>query len=170
MFVCLWFCWRSYVSLASLSGFFEKNSENAPPPLEIVEAKNYWYHQKVLLKTFPMQWIVMSVYFDNLSFFGQFLCPVLGDRIQSRPKSWESLFPPPPSPRNMIHCSLAQGNGDLGCSLWWKSVQCPPDVGSHRSYNVFVYYNSPFPCRLPHMYLSLMSRHSASFKLSTDST
>jgi hypothetical protein len=44
-----------------LTMFFEKNSKNM--------------HRKVLLKSFPM--VGMSVDFDNLKLFGQFLCRAL---------------------------------------------------------------------------------------------
>jgi hypothetical protein len=54
-------------------------------------SKNEWYHQKVLLKSIPMN--VMSVRFDNLDFLGQFLHPTLGDRSRHQSlKSQEELF------------------------------------------------------------------------------
>jgi hypothetical protein len=41
----------------------------------------YWIEELVLLKSFPMNGgSVMSVCFNNLHFFGQFLWPALGDR------------------------------------------------------------------------------------------
>jgi NAD(P)-dependent dehydrogenase (short-subunit alcohol dehydrogenase family) len=36
------------------TGFFKENSENGLSSPKMVESKNQSYHQKVLLKTFPM--------------------------------------------------------------------------------------------------------------------
>jgi hypothetical protein len=38
---------------------------------KMVESEDEWYHQEVLLKSFPMNGHVSS---DNLKFWGQFLC------------------------------------------------------------------------------------------------
>jgi hypothetical protein len=40
--------------------------------MKIIESKADWYHQNVLLKS-----LLISVCFDNLKLFGQFLCPTL---------------------------------------------------------------------------------------------
>jgi hypothetical protein len=49
--------------------------------------KTGWIEQLIARKCFPraFQWIVMSVGFDNLKYFGQFLCPALGDRSHYQP-------------------------------------------------------------------------------------
>jgi hypothetical protein len=40
--------------LESIYEFFEKYSENAFSSPKRVESKHFWYHQKVLHKSFPM--------------------------------------------------------------------------------------------------------------------